>query len=69
MAARIDRWRGRRREKSMVERAPLGEELGGEGATRKDREQPPPLKEIEDRLPPPSGEIVDKASGRGENEN
>jgi hypothetical protein len=39
MAARIDRWRGRRREKSIVERAPLGEELGGEGATRKDREQ------------------------------
>jgi hypothetical protein len=52
-------WRGHRWEKSSVERAPPG----------KIENRLPPLKEIEDRLPPPSGEIVDKASGRGENEN
>jgi hypothetical protein len=30
-------WRRRHREKSTVERAPPGEELGGEGAARRDR--------------------------------
>jgi hypothetical protein len=37
MTAGTDWWRGRRREKSMVERVPPGEELGGEGAVRRDR--------------------------------
>jgi hypothetical protein len=54
MAAGTDRWRGRRREKSTVERAPPGE--------IKDRLPSP--EEIEDRLPSP-GEIVDRASGEG----
>jgi hypothetical protein len=32
-----DRWRRHHQEKSTVERAPLGEDLGGEGAVRRNR--------------------------------